>query len=371
MDVLKEVGWKNILWFALLIILPLIGAVTDTANPNRGATGGLTIWGIITFFRVAKAMSKWDWTWLRNGIRWILTTGLAVALLSTVAYAVTRENDVPTETKVWQAAVTTLGLPTGTGRPERRAEVTELVRQGLCLTLTKGQNKPCPDFPGRDEAVDKLSDRLFHNDTAGFNQEFAETVRSYAQWQVQRSGEAFTVKTGSIGLVAIVTVLCALIAVFLSYPIEGIGKITGTVVWALLAAFIYLGFFVGTEGQPVARELLVNGFWVKAGAFTLSAFGVGVGFAAADVKVESGFAKILVKLFFAGIGSLLGLGLDSLLQTQILTSAVTASAGQITLDQAFVMYQLGSLAGGGLTGMVSGALLISQAVLIMPKDWRG
>lgn len=315
-----------------------------------------------------------DWTPLIRTIQIALIIIIAIIIASLVgitAFGIMYASQIPTSSTVWQQSMVLLGLDPNTQKPTglgARGETISLVRNAL------------PDSPEREKITGEILEALLRNDLKTVQLKNAEAGRAYVNSKiiqgdqildekVKKSQNLITIQDRTIYLVILITVLCAIVNVWLKLDIPMIGKIT-IQFFFVSAAVLTAIWLMPPETQQELRSVYTTGMTIKIIPLVMTAIALAIGLAKEEFHTGNKYVGFFATLTFAIVLSLLGLGLDSLFQLRILTDSVIASRGLITLNDAYLTWQMSSLAGTGLTSIISTGLLLMQAYMAMPKDVR-
>lgn len=361
-EIFKWLGLGKTLWFVVAPPLIIILAIV-TNNPEL--TNGLGVWagltGLYLIAKILQALGNWFQRDVMPHMGTIIFVCMVVIVLSFFTTSYLLATTVPTNISVWQQAVTTMGLTT-TPKPVTRAEMSAQIHRGVCLTITQKKSESCT-FPDLDDAVEKMTDLLLHDNLAEFQLKWGATLKAYTDYKVARTNEILVVKDEVIILIATINVIVAILGIFFSVTLEGFVKTKATAAffWVTGIFFINLVFFVPAEAQQTARDLFASGQIVGAVTIFFTLAGVGLTLLGKEIQPNNAAVKWLVKIVFATGGAIIGIGADTFLQAHIIANAVVKANGAITMTEGVLAYLMGVLAWRGIGSIFGPFVLVAQA----------
>lgn len=198
------------MWFVVgagLIGLGAYGYVDDGSNPLPAAIAGIIIMAIPNLR---------TWNWKRIG----LIAFVAIASIGVFAAYTSAVNlvNVTTPPDKWEVAKDSLGLPQTTQLPNTKPGIAQLIAPNIL------------ESPQKNELVNQMADELrsSNRDLTKFSKLVGQSNDAAKQFNADRMANIIRIKQDTIDFVIALIIVCALIGVFLSYPIEGIGKLSGT-----------------------------------------------------------------------------------------------------------------------------------------------
>lgn len=359
-EIVKWLGAKKVLW--IVIGLPFLLIFGWNSNGQTGFEGGWWIWvagWCIWAVKKTQDLIIANKSAITGVFKWLLSTGLIILFASGFVTSIWTNTTVPTDLGVWQQAMISLGLPQNTPISQTREQVTELVKGKF------------PQSSKKDELATQAGDALLRNDLAKFKSLLAEATQVNVAESVERGKKVWVFdKPWSYETVLFWTLLSALIGAFVGISFKGIGRVTLTPLIALIAAIVIQVFYMPPHAPDLGWWVFFVGLMVRLGDWTLGMIGVMIAFAR-KVKPTGKLVAFGSLVGLTVLGSLAGLSLDSFLQLPTLQDAVLQGNGDITLSEAWVLYQIGMLAGAGLLGMISTATTLAKAAPALEDMMKG
>jgi hypothetical protein len=278
---------------------------------------------------------------------------------------------VPVELPLWQEDLIILGLSKDTPLPKTTGELKSLVASSMPHDFPRTENSP-----SRDDCVKLQADEIMRqheviahesDSTLGVTRLLqsirAQCLSAYERFRLQQLADLNQIRGTTPLALVLVGVLVNFLGVFFAKKVPGIGKLVGHVIWvAAVVWLVTLVRIVPLDAHPKVWELWRLGLVVRALevllAFAAVAW-IGLG---ADLnkwaKPKGAVWSMLTKFGVAAVATVVGLNLDSLLQTIWLTQAVQESKGYVTLDYAYFAYQSGLIAGVTITSILASFLAL-------------
>lgn len=305
-------------------------------------------------------------TWLGYGLL------VSLVILGGIAWGT---QPTTTSPETWRAALTLMGLPPATPRPANKGGVEAVIRQSYESYLYY-------DWKGRDgrpsmaTCVEKQSvDLSQHDDFGAFSLHRAECQAAYEAYSTATQTNLIAVKGSSQTFVLVMQVLAAVLAAFVVVNFEGVGRLTATLLWVLLAVAWLLLFEVPAgPSRQHAWSLFVTGLTTRLFELGLTVLAIVWTATGREINREAQslpwWGRTPVRILVAIVTGFAGLGLDSWWQTGIINGAVVTSSGRITADVAYRFYQLGLLGATTITGMVGTILVLGRAAVTVSPPRR-
>lgn len=354
-------------WIVFGLFLGWLGGLVITTNILKlfgESQNAMIVWGILSGSGAV--------VWL---VRHIDFSGLLRAVLYVVVPFVVLGGTVVTITHssrtlaegvkagTWQEAMVLIGLPENTAKPETLDGIRKLVAQTVPKDFTaKGGN------PGHDECLADQTAAIVGNDIDRLRVIRSACLGAYEVYRLEQLKKLFVINpTSPQAMVLLNSVVSVLGAIFL-ISLRGVGKITGALVWCA-AIFWALSYFELPDEH--VRALAWDLLWYPALKIRLVELALAaVGLVVAEIgdawshEQNQGFlARWIPRLIIAAVAGVLAVSVDSLWQTQIIAEAVFHSGGHISADLAYRLYQIASLGGLSIIGVVGTTIIMWKAAL--------
>ncbi len=266
----------------------------------------------------------------------------------------------------WEEMATIMGYPSNTPKPEWMWEISEIVRRSM---------RPFPavgNRPGREECVETMSLSIQKNDIVAFRRNHATCVAVYDAFRMGQLDTMMEIFPASIWYVWLLAVVSTIIAIWVVRTFEGIGKLTGTIIWCGAAFWLITTLEVPNEATQVAWNLWYSGITIRTLELILGFTGVFWTATAMSISQEtthySRIWRVVIRILIVVIGTTIAISLNGTFQAVLINNAVIESRGLITADMAYRLFQTALQAGTTITAIASTGLLLANAALAAPRD---
>lgn len=353
---LGAIGW----YIGLLALPALTYQYLPILAPYVAGVWNILAGGTLLFF-FAQWLRELDFSVLYGPTAFLMLVGLT-------GYVLYQDQNIDPvkELTNWEEMATIMGYPPETPKPEWMWEIPGIVRDSM---------RPFPAIgkrPGRDECINIMSSAIQKNDIVTFRRNHATCVAAYNDFRMGQLDTMMVIFPTSVWYVWLLAIIPAIIAIWVVRTFEGIGKLTGTIIWCLAAFWLITTLEVPKEATQVAWNLWFSGIIIRTLELILGFTGVFWTATAMGISQETAnyprLQRVGIRILLVVIGTTIAISLNGTFQAVLINNAVIESGGLITADMAYRLLQTALQGGTTITAIFSTGLLLANAALAVPRN---